>query len=156
MKRKEFDKVIDFAIKREEGAVIFYQNLKDIVYFKEKQDLLETLIEMERVHVEVLESIRLKIMKHVLLPQLQSFDVEVFSINEIIPSPDMSYRDILRIAIQREEQSFRFYQKLASECIDDELILLFKRLAAEEVGHKIHFERLIDEPDKQVGETNDQ
>lgn len=148
MNGKEFNKVINFAIKREEAAVDFYQNLKDIVYFKEKQDLLDTLIEMERVHIEVLESIRLKIMKHVLLPQLQSFDVEAFSIDKIIPSPDMSYRDILRMAIQREEQSFQFYQKLASECVDDELILLFNRLSAEEVGHKIHFERLIDDPDK--------
>lgn len=148
MNRKEFNKVIDFAIKREKEAVDFYRNLKDIVYFKEKKDLLDTLIEMEKVHIEVLESIRLKIMKQVLLPQLESFDVEVYSSNVIIPSPEMSYRDILRIAIQREEKSFQFYQKLASECVNDELIILFKRLAAEEIGHKIHFERLIEEPDK--------
>jgi rubrerythrin len=155
MNRKEFNKVIDFAIKREEGAVVFYRNLKNIVYFKEKKELLDTLIEMERVHIEVLESIRLKIMKQVLLPQLQSFDVEAYSTDEIIPSPEMSYRDILRIGIQREEKSFRFYHKLASECVNDELILLFERLAAEEIGHKIHFERLIDEPDESTGDAND-
>jgi rubrerythrin len=155
MNKKEFHKVIDFAIKREEGAVAFYVNLKNIVYFKEKQDLLETLVEMERVHIEVLESIRLKTMKHVLLPRLQNLDVEAYSTDEIIPNPDMSYRDILRIAIQREEQSFQLYQKLARECADDDLIRLFKRLAAEEVGHKIHFERLIDEPGTRIGEASD-
>jgi rubrerythrin len=145
MKKKEFDKIIDFAINREKSAIEFYRDLKKMVYFKEKQELLDTLMEMERVHIEVLESIRLKTMKNVLLPRLPSLDVEMYKTQEITPSPELSYRDILRIAAQREEKSVLFYQKLASECVDEKLVLLFKRLAAEEMGHRIHFERLMDE-----------
>lgn len=145
MNRKKFNKVIDFAIEREKSAVDFYLNLKEIVFFKDNQELMDTLVEMEKVHIEVLESIRLKTMKNVLLPRLDSLDVEEYAAEEILPSADLSYQDILRVAIQLEEKSIQFYNKLASECTDEELIQLFLRLAAEEVIHKAHFERLFDE-----------
>jgi len=145
MNRKKFNKVIDFAIKREKSAVDFYLHLKEVVFFKEKQELLDTLVEMEEVHIDVLESIRLKTMKNVLLPQLESLDVEEYATEEIVPSADMSYQDILSMAMQREEKSFRFYSKIASESQDPEIKKLFLRLAAEEACHKAHFEKLFDE-----------
>ena len=145
MNRKKFNKVIDFAIEREKSAVDFYLNLKEIVFFKDNQELMDTLVEMEKVHIEVLESIRLKTMKNVLLPRLDSLDVEEYATEEIVPSADLSYQDILSMAMQREEKSFRFYSKIASESQDPEIKKLFLRLATEEACHKAHFERLFDE-----------
>ena len=117
--------------------------MRDRDSFQENRELLDTLAEMERVHVDVLESIRVKTMKHVILPRIENLDTSDYPPRSV-PTPDMSYEDILYMAITREEESMRLYTELASECQDPEVKRLFLRLAAEEAAHKTHFERLID------------
>jgi rubrerythrin len=141
---EKFDKIIDFAIAREKDAIRFYEDLRDMGFFKEKLDLLDTLVEMERVHIDVLESFRLKTMKNVILPRIENLDSSGYP-PEPNPTPDMSYRDILDMAISREDKSMRLYTKIAHETRDPETKKLFLRLAAEEGAHKTQFEKLVDE-----------
>lgn len=144
MKPKKFNEIIDFAIKREQEAVDFYGNLKNLVSFETSIELLDNLEEMERVHVEILEGIRLKTMKNVLLPRVDNLEI-IENPVKINPSEDMDYHDILNLAIQREEESLRLYTKLASRSEDEDVRKLFLRLATEESGHKAMLEKLFEE-----------
>ena len=143
MDKKQFDKIIDFAVKREKDAILFYNDLRDRDSFRKHRDLLDTLVEMEKVHIDVLESLRVKTMKHVLLPRIENMDTRDYNPSPVL-TPDMSYEDILYMAISREEESFQLYTKLARGCLEPDIKKLFLRLAAEEVGHKTQFERLVD------------
>ena len=144
MKRKKFNEIIDFAIKREKEAVVFYVDLKKLVSFENSIELLDNLEEMERVHIEILEGIRIKTMKNVLLPDVDNLETVENPIN-LAPSGDMGYHDILILAIQREQESFQLYTRLACRSEDDEISKLFLRLATEESGHKAMLEKLFDE-----------
>ena len=144
MKKKEFNEIINFAINREKEAIKFYRDLQKLVSFENKKEMLRSLEEIEKVHIDVLKSIRLKTMKNVFLPTFESLDVSDFIV-EAKPTANMSYQDILMIAIRREEKSYLLYTKLADESKDQEIKKLFLRLAAEEAGHKLHFEKIYDE-----------
>lgn len=144
MNRKKFNEIIDFAIQRERKAVDFYRELKGLISFKNSIELLDNLEEMERVHIEILEGLRIKTMKNVQLPRGDNLDVTEKAIR-ITPSENMSYHDILVLAIQREEDSIGLYAGLASRSGDEEVRKLFLRLATEESGHKAMLEKLFDE-----------
>jgi rubrerythrin len=144
LNQKKFNEIIDFAIKREQEAVGFYRDIKKLISFENSIELLDNLEEMERVHVEILEGIRIKTMKNVLLPRGETLEVEKHQV-KINPSKDMSYHDILTLAIQREEESLQLYNKLSSQPGDDDIRKLFLRLANEEAAHKAMLEKLFDE-----------
>jgi rubrerythrin len=144
LNQKKFNQIIDFAIKREHEAVGFYRDIKKLISFENSVELLDNLEEMERVHIEILEGIRIKTMKNVLLPRGETLEVEKHQV-KINPSKDMSYHDILTLAIQREEESLQLYNKLSSQPGDDDIRKLFLRLANEEAAHKAMLEKLFDE-----------
>jgi rubrerythrin len=144
LNQKKFNQIIDFAIKREHEAVGFYRDINKLISFENSVELLDNLEEMERVHIEILEGIRIKTMKNVLLPRGETLEVEKHQV-KINPSKDMSYHDILTLAIQREEESLQLYNKLSSQPGDDDIRKLFLRLANEEAAHKAMLEKLFDE-----------
>ena len=140
---KTMEEIIDFAIKREQEAVHFYQELQVIVSFKGKEALLKELEEMEKGHIRVLEGIRTKSIQNLSIPNVENLVISE-SLEEIPPTADMSYQDILITAMKREESASKLYGMLAEEVVDDNIKRLFQRLAAEEAGHKLYFEKIYD------------
>jgi len=59
--------------------------------------------------------------------------------------PDVSYAEILRIAMKREERSVKLYTDLNEKNQDEALKSLFTFLIQEESKHKYHIERLYDD-----------
>ena len=59
--------------------------------------------------------------------------------------PDISYADILRIAMKREERSVKLYTDLKNRNLDESLISLFTFLIQEESKHKYPLEKLYDD-----------
>lgn len=144
MTPEKFNEIIDFAVAREKEAVKFYQELQERVKFAAQIEMLKELEDMEKGHISVLESIRKKG-----AGRLQSKVVTDLKISDYIvrvePSPQMSYQDILIVAMKREEASQRLYREMASRFMGTEAEPLFERLAAEEAQHKLRFEKLYDE-----------
>ncbi len=64
---------------------------------------------------------------------------------ELTYEPDMSYDDILRIAIKREEKALKFYTDLAETAEAEALIKVFRVLGQEEAKHKLRLETLLDD-----------
>jgi rubrerythrin len=144
MDRDEFNRVLDYAIGKEEEAVQFYQDLQRIVHFQERLDFLKELEEMEQGHIRILEDI-----KKMEITKLEIGKVEDLKISESLVTPkvteDLSYQDMLITGMKKEEEAEELYISLAERTEAGDIQNLFKKLASEEAKHKLFFERIYDE-----------
>jgi len=143
MDTKEFNEIIEFAIDKEKEAVAFYTDLQAMVQFKARKELLGELADMERGHVAALEDIRAGKIKMREAVKVQNLKISDYLIG-VTPSSRMSYQDILIVAMKREEASTHLYTNLASLCAG-EARDVFLRMASEEAGHRLHFEKMYND-----------
>jgi len=144
MDRKKFDDIIDFAIEREADAIKFYQDLQKMVRFNSQRELLHEFEEMEKGHVAMLEKIRHMELANIDVPRIQNLQISDYMVSSP-PTKDMSFEDIITIAMKREEAAQRLYTEMAGKVDDPQIQKLFLRLAAEEAKHKLHFETMYDD-----------
>jgi len=144
MEDNKFSIIIDHAIERENEAVRFYHNLQESVHFTEKRNLLHDLENMERGHVTVLERLRRQDIGTIEIPEVQDLHISDYIVQEE-PSGELSYQDILIVAMKREESSHRLYRDLAEKSGDASVKKLFMKLASEEAKHKLLFEKMYDD-----------
>jgi rubrerythrin len=143
MDLKKFNEIIDFAIAREKEAINFYQGLQKEVKFDAQKDLLKSFEDMEQGHVDILESIRNMKFENIKVPEVDDLKIANYVV-EIEPSPDMSYQDIIIMAMKREEAANKLYTAMAEKVGNAEIKKLFEKLASEEAKHKLHFEKIYD------------
>ena len=144
MNTEKFNEIINFAIEREKEAVEFYQDLQTKTKFTAQQEMLKELEEMEKGHIRVLTKIKEQGKAKQETEYVQDLQISDYLVASE-PSNNLSYQDILIIAMKREEASKTLYSNMATLVQDAELKQLFKRLASEETGHKLKFEKLYDE-----------
>ena len=141
---KKFNEIIDFAVEREKEAVEFYRKLQNIVKFAERKNLLQELEKIEEGHIKILERIRTGDISRRDASEVQNLHISEYLV-EAAFSEDMSYQDILIIAMKREESATRLYNDLADSSSDAGAKELFLKLASEEAKHKLKFEQMYDE-----------
>ena len=139
----DFEKIIDFAIEREKSAIGFYQELQANARFKAQVEVLKEFEMMEHGHVALLENVK----KREGFKEKASVQANLNLSDYLVehqPVADMSFQDILTIAIKKEERSMALYDRLADEVEFSDAHNIFERLASEEAGHKHHFEHLYE------------
>lgn len=135
--------ILEYAIARELDANRFYLALAKRVTDPAMRGVFEELADEELEHKAKLE---LEIIKagRVLLPE----EVSNLTINEDAdyngPELDMSYKEMLVMAIDKEEASFRTYINLLGSVSDTESREVILAIAQEEVKHKLRFETEYD------------
>lgn len=144
MNQDKFNEVIDFAIEREKEAVQFYLDLQSEAKFQAQKEMLKELESMERGHIVILNNIRERGMGKITVQKVTDLQISDY-IADVEPSENMTYQDVLIVAMKREEASKSLYTDMASRFPGTELETLFKKLAAEESSHKLKFETLYDE-----------
>ena len=144
MTKEKFNEVIDFAIDGEKEAVKFYQELQQRTKFLARKKMLKDLENMEKGHIVILENIRSKGIGNVTVKEVTNLNISEYIV-DVKPYEDMTYQDILIIAMKKEEQAMKLYTNLAGNFQGSELETLFLKLASEEAGHKLQFETLYDE-----------
>lgn len=144
MTEDKFNEVIDFAIDGEKDAVKFYQELQTKVKFHAQKEMLHELENMEKGHIVILENIRKKGLGQITVKKVNNLHISEY-ITDVKPKENMTYQDILIVAMKKEEQAERLYTDLAANFSGSEVETLFLKLAAEEAGHKLQFETLYDE-----------
>jgi len=143
--QEKFKEIIDFAIRSEQEAVYFYQNLQKMSSFQNQKDIMREFELMEKGHIEILKKIDIASgTDSSKIPNVANLSISEFLV-EVPAKPDMDYQDVLIIAMKREENALKLYEKLAAESDTDEIKTLFTRLAAEEAKHKHHFEKIYDD-----------
>lgn len=141
---QEFNEILDFAVAREREAVEFYRDLQTQAKFAAQIELLKELELMELGHIKVIENIRKQGVQDSQIPKVQNLKIsEYLSVDA--DELDLSYQNILIKAMKREEASQKLYHEMSRRFADGEIATLFRKLAADEAGHKLIFERLYDE-----------
>ncbi|MBT3754874.1 MAG: ferritin family protein [Candidatus Cloacimonetes bacterium] len=144
MTKEKFDEVIDYAISGEKEAVKFYQELQQRTKFQAQKVMLKEFENMEKGHVVILENIRKKGIKNIRVKEVANLNISEYIV-DVKPYDDMTYQDILIIAMKKEEQAQKLYANMAGSLPGTELETLFLKLASEEADHKLQFETLYDE-----------
>lgn len=144
MTKEKFNEVIDFAIDGEKDAVKFYQELQEKTKFQAQKEMLKELENMEKGHIVILENIREKGMQKVEVKKIDNLNISEYIV-DVKSYDNMTYQDVLIVAMKKEEQAERLYTNMAGNFQGSELETLFLKLSSEEASHKLRFETLYDE-----------
>jgi rubrerythrin len=132
--------IFEFAIFREIAAYHFYMALTKVVSDPQMRKVLEEFAKEELGHKEKLELELLKMGRTLPLEK----DLPVPSGENPLPNTDyllnMDYKDILLLAIEKEEASFKTYVNLLPHAADEASRDVLLAIAEEEVKHKFRFE----------------
>jgi rubrerythrin len=64
----------------------------------------------------------------------------------------MTYAELLRLAMKREEKALQLYNDLASKSEKSEWVKVFKMLSQEEAKHKLKLETIYDDYMAKMGD----
>ncbi len=134
------EEILELAIAREEDSHIFMMALAARMINQEMRKVFEELAAEELEHKARLE---LEVVKtgRVVTDSKKKLYYETNDYAEDVGSEiDMDYKDMLTMAMQKEESSFRLYVDLASRVTNEDAYETFLALAEEEVRHKMRFE----------------
>jgi rubrerythrin len=142
MKLDSLDEILKFAIRKETDAAAFYKMAADRSSPGVKKTFKE-LAKEEEGHKKKLEKFDLKKMGQVQLKKTRGLGMS--EMMEDVPfSSDMSYADLLRMAIKNEEKSQRLYLSTEKRVAEPSLKKLLLILAQEESTHKEKLEKIYD------------
>ncbi len=138
------EEILELAIAREEDSHVFLMALGARMVNPEMRKVFEEQATEELEHKARLELEVVKIGR-VVADSKQKLYFETNDYAEDVGSEiDMDYKDMLTMAIQKEESSFRLYVDLASRVTSEDAYETFLALAEEEVRHKMRFEMEYD------------
>ena len=161
MKNKEsmnfesLDAIIDFAIEREREAAEFFQNLSKEERFRGESQMFAEFAEQERKHQELLEAFKakgvaesMKEYKFKWITDLKRSDY----VEDLEYRKGMPYKDLLILAMKREEKELALYNQLLEQVETEESKKLFRLLCQEEAQHKLALESVFDDYVAEMGD----
>ncbi|NOY89203.1 MAG: ferritin family protein [FCB group bacterium] len=144
MELDSVDKVLDFAIQKEQEAADFYTELAKKMKNKAMKDVFDGFAREEMGHKAKLQTV--KEGKRLVLAKKAILDLKIG--DSLVASEhkeDMSYQDALIVAMKAEKEAFKLYSNLAAVTDDAAMRNLLMGLAQEEAKHKLRFEIEYDE-----------
>jgi len=138
------EEILELAVAREEDAHIFLMALAARMGNPEMRKVFEELAAEELEHKARLELEIIKTGKVVTESKKKLYFEPNDYAEDVGSEIDMDYKDMLTMAMQKEESSFRFYVDLASRVKDEDAYETLLALAEEEVRHKMRFEMEYD------------
>ncbi len=143
-KSDSLEELFEYAIDREIDANQFYLALAERVDNAEMRKVFEDLAEEELEHKAKLELELMKLGKTTVIKVPPASPQRDYIISDGKSLLDMDYKDMLLMAIEKEEASFRTYVNLAPRAYDSETREVLLSLAQEEVRHKLRFQMEYD------------
>ena len=134
-----YEEVLEYAISREVDANRFYLVLAERVDKPEMRKVFEDLAEEELAHKAKLELEVMKTGKTVAVEEMRGLRADEEAVFDG-PELDMDYKDMLMLAMEKEEAAFRTYVNLVPNAQDEESREVLLAIAEEEVKHKLRFE----------------
>lgn len=156
MEFKSYQAIIEFAIASEIEAAAFYEEAAGNEAREETRKMLLDFAREEKKHQYLLEnldctgecSLVTQDYKFKWIADLKRSDLMV----DIAWKKGMSYRDILLLAMKREEKALKLYNELHRQSETETAKNIFKILCQEEAGHKLGLEKLYDDYMAQMGD----
>jgi len=135
-----YESIVEFGILKERQANRFYRAMAERVADERISTVFRTLAAEELEHKAKLELELMKVGRTV----DTSPDEEEIDPSDYIHSDggelDMDYRDLLELAVAKEDAAFRLYIDMATRAKNKESREACLEMAQEEVRHKVRFE----------------
>ena len=144
MDEKKFQEIVQFAIQKEIEVVDFYTWVSQVVKHSGTKDLFIDFAKQEQGHKKLLEDLNLEKVTRAKIERIPNLKISDYLVDTEF-RPDISYADILRIAMKREEHSIKLYSDLKPLDGDEVLTKLFNFLIQEETKHKYSLEKIYDD-----------
>ncbi len=143
MKLNSLEEILRFAIRKEADAALAYRIAADRARPGVKK-LFEELAEEEEGHKKKLERFDLKKINRMKLKETKGLGLSE-RMEDIPFGPQLTYEELLRMAIKNEERSETLYTSTAKLVNDPNLKNLLLILAREESTHKERLEKIYDD-----------
>jgi rubrerythrin len=148
MEFKTLDDILDFAISKEEEAEQFYLSLCDEETLSGNRKTFQEFAREEKKHVELLQTLKaggvvegIEDYQFKWIKDIKRSDLLV----DMEYEKGMNYRDILMLAIKREEKALKLYNDLQDRAETEASRNVFKILCQEEAKHKLALESMYDD-----------
>jgi rubrerythrin len=155
MEFKTLDEILEFAISKEVEAEQFYVSLCEEESLSGNRQLFQEFAKEERKHVNLLESLKtggvvegIENYTFKWIKDIKRSDLVL----DIAYQKGMHYRDILMLAIKREEKALKLYNDLLSHADTETSRKVFKILCQEEAKHKLALESMYDDYMAEMGD----
>jgi rubrerythrin len=144
MDEKKFQEIVKFAIQREMESVDFYNQASKIVKPTGTRELFMDFMRQEEGHKKKLEEVQVGKITLEKIERIPNLKISDYMVDTEL-KPDISYAEILRIAMKREERSVKLYTDLNEKNKEESLENLFTFLIQEESKHKYAIEKIYDD-----------
>jgi rubrerythrin len=144
MNEKKFQEIVQFAIQREIESMDFYNQASKIAKHTGTRDLFVDFMKQEEGHKKKLEEVRVGKMMLEKIEKIPNLKIGDYMVDTEL-KPDISYEEILRIAMKREERSVKLYTDLNEKNEEESLKNLFTFLIQQESKHKYAIEKIYDD-----------
>ncbi len=144
MDEKQFREIVQFTIEKEIRAFKFYTNASQVVKYSGMKELFLELAKEEEGHRKLLENLSIEKVAQSRIETIPNLKISDYLV-ETEFRPDMSYAEILRMAMKMEEHSLKLDNDLKDSTTDEGIKRLFTFLAGEEAKHKLGLEKIYDE-----------
>jgi rubrerythrin len=155
MKFENLKDIIAFALQKEGEAAAFYEHLSKEETMAGAREMLQEFAQEEKKHQEYLQNfnsdnVQGKTAGYDIdwIPDLKRSDYLV----DVEYRRGMGYRDILIVAMKREERALKLYNELLRAAVTENSKTLFKILCQEEAKHKRSFETMYDDYMAELGD----
>ncbi|QTA82143.1 Ferritin-like domain-containing protein [Desulfonema limicola] len=152
---KELKDVINFAMEKEQEAADFYMDAGRQESFSGSKAMLKDFAQEELKHKNLLQDL----LDNKVDTSVQSYQLKWITdikrsdfIDEVEYKPGMGYRDMLMLAMKREENALKLYNEMLSNSEDENVKKLFKILCQEEAKHKLALETMYDDYMAEMGD----
>ena len=135
-----FEEIINFAAAKEKESVLFYEGLARKIENPVVKEAILSMADQERKHEKLLKGLSPKHLQFVTGPSLPDMKISNYMV-AVEPSRDLSYQELLIIAMKREEKSFALYTDLEQRAPEATTRSLFTLLKGEEIKHKAMLEK---------------
>ena len=137
------EEILDFAIEQEQKAHDLYAEVAETVKRPGLKDTLLGMAEMEMGHRRKLEAIKSGQLPGFVQEKVENLKISD-SLVDVKPVPNMTYQEVLLLAMKAEQRANELYIGLAGATGDPSLQQVFNGLAQEELKHKNFFETEYD------------
>ncbi|HDS45259.1 MAG TPA: hypothetical protein ENN68_04075 [Methanomicrobia archaeon] len=138
-------KALEIAMEREREAKAFYLDAREKITNAYAQDMFHSFAKEEEKHLEKVKEVYKKLKKELKWPRLITSIGDVVKTKAVFPREleelTMTKQDvevslgIIKLGLEREEQSIKFYHELAEKATDPFENRFFIALEHEERGH---------------------
>jgi len=155
MEFKTPNDILDYAIGKEKDAKQFYLDISEEAGLSGNRQTFLDFAKEEDKHVVMLE----KLKEGVIAEGIDNYEFKWIKdikrsnlLLDIEYEKGMNYRDILMLAIKREEKALLLYNDLQERVENPDHANIFKILCQEEAKHKLYLETLYDDFMAEMGD----